>query len=166
MAEHHNPRYWKHKAWGAERLYVVSRWLWVRRLRIPSLVIKYINALLFRCYIDPEAAIGPRLDLPHGGFGVVIGGSASIGSDAIIFHTATIGSARPGPIVIGDRVYIGAGAKILGPIRIGDDVQVGANAVVVGDDVPDGSTVVGPPCRIIRARERQQRATSEASQVR
>jgi serine O-acetyltransferase len=154
MSISRNPKYWKHKAWGAERLYQLSRWLWVHRFCRLSLICKYINVLAFRCYIDPQANIGPRLDLPHSGFGLVIGASAEIGSDAIIFHGVTVGSAQPGPITIGDRIYIGTGATILGPIRIGADVRIGAGAVVVGSDIPDGATVVAPRSRVVLATAR------------
>jgi serine O-acetyltransferase len=88
---------------------------------------------------------------------VVIDGSVDIGRDCLINPWVTIGlsgsrrwgfDAR-GP-VIGDRVYIGTGAKILGPITIGDDVRIGANAVVI-DDVPGGATVVGAPARVVHS---------------
>jgi serine O-acetyltransferase len=71
-----------------------------------------------------------------------------IGCDAIIMHNVTIGHARPGRIVIGNRFCAGAGATILGPVRIGHDVTIGANATV-HFDVPDGATVVGQRARII-----------------
>lgn len=105
--------------------------------------------LLFSGAIDSSADIAARLDLPHGGFGVIIGGSAKIGSDAIIFHNVTIGSAHPGPIDIGDRVYIGTGAIILGPIIIGSDVRIGAGAVVRGENIPDRSIVKSPKSSLI-----------------
>ncbi len=80
-----------------------------------------------------------------------------IGDDCVFSPWVTIGlSGRRkfgfdtrGPI-IGDRVFIGTGVKILGPITIGDDVRIGANAVVI-DDVPSGSTVVGVPARIVHS---------------
>jgi serine O-acetyltransferase len=138
-----NKRYWPHSQWGAEYLYYLSHRLWERRFRRLALLVKYLNAALFRVHIDCPARIGPRLDLPHGGFGVVIAPEVEIGEDAIIFHNVTVGHAKPGPIVIGDRFYAGAGAVILGPLRIGNDVTIGANTTVTFD-VPDGATVVGP----------------------
>lgn len=148
MTESQNPRSVLHREWGTVRLYRASRRFWLHKWRIPALIAKYLNVVVFRCYIDPQAEIGPRLDLPHGGFGVVIGPRATIGSDAVIFHNVTIGSRRPGPTTIGDRAYIGTGAKILGPLNIGSDVLIGANAIVV-EDIPDGATVVGAASRII-----------------
>lgn len=162
-----NRKYWNHRAWGVERLYYASHRLWSSGWRFISLVIKYLNITVFRCYIDPQASIGPRLDLPHSGFGVVIGSSARVGSDAIILHNVTLGNAQPGLIVIGDRVYIGAGATILGPIKIGNDVKIGAGALVVGEDIPDGATVMAPPGRVVvsTARVRSHAVTRDADLV-
>jgi serine O-acetyltransferase len=151
--ESKNKRYWSHAQWGAEALYYLSHRLWERGYRRLSLLPKYLNVMLFRAYIDSPAQIGVRLDLPHGGFGVVIGRDVKIGDDAIIFHKVTIGHAKPGPVVIGDRLYAGTGASIIGPLRIGHDVTIGANAVVTFD-VPDGATVVGQKARIIHPEAR------------
>jgi len=111
-------------------------------------VLKYLNIILFRAYIDCPASIGARLDLPHGGFGVVIGPDVNIGDDAILLHNVTIGHARPGPVVIGNRFYAGTGAIIIGPLCIGNDVTIGANTTVTFD-VPDGATVVSQKARVI-----------------
>lgn len=145
--ESKNKRYWPHPQWGAEALYYRSHRLWMLGFKRLATVIKFLNVLLFRAYIDCPARIGARLDLPHGGFGVVIGPEVEIGEDAIIFHNVTIGHAKPGPIVIGDRLYAGTGAIILGPVRIGNDVTIGANATV-SFDVPDGVTVIGQKAQI------------------
>lgn len=84
--------------------------------------------------------------------GVVIGETAEIGDDVTIYHGVTLGgiSTDPGKRhpTIGDRVIIGAGAKVLGPIKIGDDSRIGANAVVV-KEVPSSSVVVGVPGQIV-----------------
>lgn len=103
-------------------------------------IIKYANVMLFRAYIPPDATIGKRLDLPHGGFGVIMHENTKIGDDAIIFHNVTFanGGAR-----VGDRVYIGCGVTIIGPVKIGNDVVIGANTVI-NFDIPDNTTVVGP----------------------
>jgi serine O-acetyltransferase len=146
--ESKNRRYWPHAQWGCEAIYYLSHTLWMRGFKRLALLVKYLNVMLFRTYIDCPAKIGVRLDLPHGGFGVVIGPDVTIGDDAIIFHNVTIGHAKPGPVIIGDRLYAGTGARILGPLRIGDDVTIGANAVVTFD-VPDGATVVGQKAHMI-----------------
>lgn len=102
--------------------------------------------------IHPGAVIGKRLFIDHG-MGVVIGETTVIGDDVIIFHGVTLGGTgkqkkRRHP-VIGNRVLIGAGAKILGYIRIGDGVKIGANAVVL-QDIPANVTVVGIPGAMVR----------------
>jgi serine O-acetyltransferase len=155
--ESKNRRYWPHAQWGAEILYRWSHSLWLRKYSTLALAVKYLNVILFRAYIDCPASIGARLDLPHGGFGVVIGPNIKIGEDAIIFHNVTIGHAKPGLTVIGDRFYAGAGATILGPVRIGNDVTIAANATV-SFDVPDCATVVGQKARVI-VPERSDRET-------
>ena len=103
--------------------------------------------------IGRRVAIGPCVIIPHGH--VVIDGTVTIGRDCVINPWVTIGLSgsrrygfdQRGPI-IGDRVHIGTGAKVLGPITVGDDVRIGANAVVI-DDVRSGATVVGAPARIV-----------------
>jgi serine O-acetyltransferase len=83
--------------------------------------------------------------------GVVIGETAEVGDDVVLFHGATLGgrSMRHGKRhpTLGNRVVVGAGAKILGPVRIGDGAQIGANAVVV-KDVPAGAVAVGVPAEV------------------
>ncbi len=96
--------------------------------------------------IHPGAKIGKRLVIDHG-VGVVIGETAVIGDDCIIFHGVTLGGIKFDKIkrhpTVGDRVLIGAGAKVLGPLSIGNDVKIGANAVVM-KDVTEGATIVAP----------------------
>lgn len=88
--------------------------------------------------------------LPHGINGIVIHPTCVIGKNVTIMHQVTIGTRKVNKsAVIGDNVFIGAGAKILGDISIGNNVKIGANAVVL-EDIPDNSTVVGNPARIIR----------------
>ncbi len=104
--------------------------------------------------IGRQVIVGQGLIIPHGH--VVIDGNVEIGSDCSINPWVTIGlSGRRrwafdyrGPI-IGDRVTIGTGAKVLGPITVGDGARIGANAVVI-DDVPANATVVGAPAHVVR----------------
>jgi serine O-acetyltransferase len=99
--------------------------------------------------IHPGARLGRRLFIDHG-MGVVIGETTEVGDDVTLFQGVTLGgrSMAPGKRhpTLGDRVTVGAGAKVLGPLAIGDDVQIGANAVVVKDG-PSGSVMVGVPAR-------------------
>jgi serine O-acetyltransferase len=101
--------------------------------------------------IHPAARLGPGLFIDHA-TGVVIGETAEVGSDVTIYHGVTLcgtrlerGKRHPS---VGDRVTIGAGAKILGPITVGHDSRIGANAVVV-KPVPPDSVVVGVPGQIV-----------------
>ncbi len=105
--------------------------------------------------IPHSAVLGRRVRVEHQG-GIVVHGCAVIGDDVIIRQGVTIGNRhleRPDDApVIGSRVNIGSGAVILGAITIGDDVSIGSNAVVL-DNVPGGSTVVGPRAAIRRRSE-------------
>ena len=141
----YNPRSVPHPARGAEHLYYLSNRLFFKGWYRFANIIKHLNTMLFRNHIPPSVTIGKRLELAHGGCGVVIHSDTIIGDDAIIFQNVTIGN---GGTIIGDRVYIGAGAVILGEIEIGNDVAIGANAVV-NFSVSNGATVVGPKARII-----------------
>ena len=104
--------------------------------------------------IPAGADIGGGLHVGHIG-GIVVSPQAHIGRDCNLSQGVTIGVGgrgdKRGVPFIGDRVYIGPGAKVFGPIRIGNDVAIGANAVVC-DDVPDNAVVVGMPARIISMR--------------
>ena len=122
-------------------------WTKLPALRFFARLLSEIARSLTGVEIHPGAVLGRRFFIDHG-MGVVIGETAVIGDDVLMFHTSTLGGrsmtkGKRHPTV-GDRVVIGAGAKILGPILIGDDVQIGANAVVV-KDVDAGSVVVGVP---------------------
>jgi serine O-acetyltransferase len=104
--------------------------------------------------IGSTAVIGRRLSIEHHGC-IVIHGNSVIGDDCLIRHGVTLGNTGfddPfGAPKLGNRVQIGAGAKILGRITVGDDAIIGANAVVIGD-VPDGAAVGGVPARMLSAR--------------
>ena len=96
-----------------------------------------------------EAVVGERLVIEHTG-AIVISGDAIFGDDCILRQGVTVGLRHRGirgSPQLGDRVDIGAGAKLLGPIRIGSDVAIGANAVVLSD-VPDHCIAIGVPARI------------------
>lgn len=104
--------------------------------------------------IHPGAKIGRRFFIDHG-MGVVIGETTEIGDDVLLYQGVTLGGTgkekgKRHP-TIGNNVVIGTGAKILGNIRIGDFVKVGAGSVVIRS-VPDHSTVVGVPGRVVRAK--------------
>jgi len=105
--------------------------------------------------IHPGARIGRRFFIDHG-MGVVIGETAEIGDDVLLYQGVTLGgtgneTGKRHP-TLGNRVVVGTGAKILGNIKIGDNVRIGAGSVVV-HPVPDHSTVVGIPGRVVRMRD-------------
>ncbi|MEJ2213090.1 MAG: serine O-acetyltransferase [Gammaproteobacteria bacterium] len=101
--------------------------------------------------IHPGAKIGRRFFIDHG-MGVVIGETAIINDDCTLYHGVTLGgtswSKGKRHPTLGNNVVVGAGAKVLGPIEIGDNARIGSNAVVV-KSVPDNSTVVGVPGRLV-----------------
>ncbi len=122
----------------------VSHRLWSMRLRIVARMFSNWSRFLTGIEIHPGAVIGRRVVIDHG-MGVVIGETAVIGDDVLMYHGVTLGgkeytTAKRHP-TIGNRVLIGAGAKIIGNITIGDDAKIGANAVVT-KDVPAGAVVV------------------------
>ncbi len=104
--------------------------------------------------IHPGATIGRRFFIDHG-MGVVIGETTEIGDDCLIYQNVTLGGTgnergKRHP-TLGNNVVVGTGAKVLGGIRIGNNVKIGAGSVVV-HPVPDHSTVVGIPGRVVRFR--------------
>jgi serine O-acetyltransferase len=106
-------------------------------------------SVLTQSDIDPRARLGQRLMLPHPN-GVIVHDEAIIGDDCMIMQQVTVGMIGGGEVPeIGNRVYIGAGAKIIGKVRVGDGARIGANAVVT-QDVPANCTAVGIPARIIQ----------------
>ena len=98
--------------------------------------------------IDVGVRFGRNLRLPHP-TGVVVHRSVVIGDDCMLMQQVTLGQlAADGLPMIGSRVYIGSGAKVLGPVKIGDGARIGANAVVL-TDVPSGATAVGVPAKVV-----------------
>src|SRR6266446_5433388 len=117
-------------------------------------IISQVSRFLTGIEIHPGATIGRRFFIDHGS-GVVIGETTEIGDDCLLYQGVTLGGTgnekgKRHP-TLGNRVVVGTGAKVLGSIRIGDDVKIGAGSVVVRP-VPDYSTVVGIPGRVVRTR--------------
>jgi serine O-acetyltransferase len=145
---------WRRGLWVMP-IYFFGRW----RYRLPRTIrppfsfayrtLKTLSEILTGIELPCEALVGRRFRIDHCG-DIVISGDAVIGDDVVIRNGVTIGLRRVserGSPTIGNRVDIGAGAKILGPISIGDDVLIGANAVVL-QDVPSNSIAVGVPARV------------------
>lgn len=113
-------------------------------------MISYFTRIITGIEIHPAAKIGRRFFIDHGE-GVVIGETAIVGNDVLIYQQVTLGgtgkeSGKRHP-TLGNNVIVGAGAKVLGNITIGDNVRIGAGSVVI-ENVPPHSTVVGIPARI------------------
>ena len=136
-----------HAIWGHR----ISHWLWNRGARLAARTFAELTRILTGVDIHPGALLGSGLFIDHA-TGVVIGETAEVGDDVTLYHGVTLGGSgadtgKRHPTV-GDRVVIGAGAKVLGAIKIGEDSRIGANAVVV-KPVPSGSVVVGVPGQVI-----------------
>ncbi|MBV9035866.1 MAG: serine O-acetyltransferase [Acidobacteriaceae bacterium] len=132
----------------------IAHWFYRERFFVLARCISTVSRLLTSIEIHPGAKIGERLFIDHG-LGVVIGETAEIGDDVLLYQGVTLGGTgnecgKRHPTV-GNRVVVGAGAAVLGNITLGDDVRVGAGSVVV-HSVPPRSTVVGIPGRVVRTR--------------
>ena len=133
---------------GRWRYGIHNRWL---RLPFSILykILKLLSQILTGIDLPCEVTVGRRFRIEHFG-DIIISGDTVFGDDVVIRNGVTVGLKRTnerGAPVIGNRVDIGTGAKILGPIRIGDDVVIGANAVVL-QDVPPNSLAIGVPAQI------------------
>lgn len=132
--------------------YKIARFLYKNRLYYLSRVVQNRGKRITGIEIHPMATIGKNLFIDHG-MGVVIGETAVIGDDVIIYHGVTLGAtgkdkSKRHP-TIGNNVLIGANASVLGNITIGDNVKIGAGAVVL-KDVKENTTVVGVPAQKVR----------------
>jgi len=117
--------------------------------------------------IHPGASIGRRLVIDHG-MGIVIGETAEIGDDCLIYHGVTLGGTgkdvgKRHP-TIGDNVLIGTGAKVLGPIKVGNGSRIAANSVVLSE-IPPNSTAVGVPAKVVRKDGKKVNYVGEVDQV-
>jgi serine O-acetyltransferase len=134
--------------------------IWVHRLthrmwtrpggRLAARLLSQLARAVTGVEIHPGAQIGRRFFIDHG-MGVVIGETAEIGDDVLMYHGVTLGGRSMEHVkrhpTVGNNVTIGAGARILGPVRIGDRVQIGANTVVVRD-IPAGAVATGVPAKV------------------
>ena len=149
-------RQWSRQGLWAMLVYRYGNWRYgiqTRALRLPFSMLykllKVLSEILTGIELPCEVKLGRRFRIDHFG-GIVISGDAVFGDDCVIRNGVTVGlrnTGQRGSPVIGNRVDIGAGAKVLGAIRIGDDVAIGANAVVI-TDVPSNSIAVGVPAKI------------------
>jgi serine O-acetyltransferase len=151
----HERDIWRQGFWTL-LIYRFGRW----RYRLPGLVrkpfslvyklLKFTGQVMTGIDLPCETMVGRRLRIEHFG-GIIVSGDTVIGDDVVIRNGVTLGLRRTGERgapILGNRVDIGAGAKLLGKIHIGDGAVIGANSVVL-QDVPAGALAVGIPARII-----------------
>lgn len=144
-----------------------AHWCYEHNLKLVGRAISQISRHRTGIEIHPGAKIGKRLVIDHG-MGIVIGETAEIGDDCLIYHGVTLGgtgkeSGKRHP-TIGNNVLIGTGAKVLGPFTVGDNSRIAANSVVL-KEIPPDSTAVGVPARIVRIAGQKIDYASEVDQV-
>ena len=130
----------------------VAHWLYCRDMKFLARAVSQWSRFWTGIEIHPGAKIGKRLVIDHG-MGIVIGETAEIGDDCLIYQGVTLGGTgkdvgKRHP-TLGNNVMVGSGAKVLGPFKVGNNVRIAANSVVLRE-VPDNATVVGVPGRIVR----------------
>lgn len=145
-------------------LHRLAHFLWSVKLKLIARIFSHLARVITGIEIHPGAQIGRRFFIDHG-MGVVIGETAIIGDDCTLYHGVTLGGTtwkkgKRHP-TLKDNVVIGAGAKILGPITLGNNSKVGSNAVVV-TDIPNDSTAVGIPAKIIESGEKLKKFSAYA----
>ena len=130
----------------------LAHWLYRHKLRFLARCVSQWSRFWTGIEIHPGAKIGRRLVIDHG-MGIVIGETAEIGDDCLLYHGVTLGGTgkdqgKRHP-TIGNNVLVSTGAKVLGPFKVGDNARIAANAVVL-TEVPDNATAVGIPAQIVR----------------
>jgi serine O-acetyltransferase len=128
-------------------MYRFMQWSQRHRLAPLAMLFNKLNVWFGRCIIGRGAEFGPGFVLIHS-YGVVVNSSVCGGKNIKIEHLVTIGAERDESPVLGDDLFVGAGAKIIGGVTIGSRVKIGANAVVT-KSLPDDVTAVGIPARIV-----------------
>ena len=131
--------------------YRIAHWLLRHHCRFLARAVSQWSKLWTGIEIHPGARIGKRLVIDHG-TGIVIGETAEIGDDCLLYQGVTLGGTgkdvgKRHP-TLGNNVMVGAGAKVLGPIHVGNNARIAANAVVLRE-VPDNATVVGVPGHVV-----------------
>ena len=151
----------------AVRSHRLAHWCYRHNLKFLARAISQRSRRRTGIEIHPGATIGRRLVIDHG-MGIVIGETAEIGDDCLIYHGVTLGGTgkdvgKRHP-TIGNNVLIGTGAKVLGPIKVGDNSRIAANSVVL-KEIPEDSTAVGIPARVVRIAGQKVNFAGEVDQV-
>lgn len=146
---------WLYPGLHAVLIHRVTHALWVRDMQFLPRLISQLTRWITGIEIHPGATIGRRLFIDHG-MGVVIGETAIIGDDVVMYQGVTLGGTgkergKRHP-TIGNQVVVGVGAKVLGAITVGEGARIGGGAVVV-KNVPPHSTAIGVPARVVVTRD-------------
>lgn len=145
----------------------IAHWLYERNLKFLARCVSQWSRFWTGIEIHPGAKIGRRLVMDHG-MGIVIGETAEIGDDCLIYHGVTLGGTgkdhgKRHP-TIGNNVLISCGAKVLGPFKVGDNARIAANAVVLSE-VPEAATAVGIPAQVVRIAGRAANFADDVDQI-
>ena len=151
----------------AVRSHRKAHWCYEHGLKFMARLISQSSRHRTGIEIHPGAKIGKRLVIDHG-MGIVIGETAEIGDDCLIYHGVTLGGTgkdvgKRHP-TIGNNVLIGTGAKVLGPFKVGDNSRIAANSVVLSE-IPPNSTAVGVPARVVKVDGRKVNYVGEVDQI-
>ena len=145
----------------------LAHWLYCHNRRFLARFVSQWSRFWTGIEIHPGAKIGRRLVIDHG-MGIVIGETAEVGDDCLIYHGVTLGGTgkdqgKRHP-TIGNNVLISAGAKVLGPFTVGDGARIAANAVVLSE-IPKGATAVGVPAHVVRVYGKKVDYANEVNQT-
>ena len=145
----------------------VAHWFYLHHMKFMARCISQWSRFWTGIEIHPGARIGRRLVIDHG-LGIVIGETAELGDDCLLYHGVTLGGTgkdhgKRHP-TIGNNVMISAGAKVLGPFKVGDNARIAANAVVL-QEVPEDATAVGIPAQVVRIAGKVTHYADEVDQI-
>jgi len=147
--------------------YRISHWFFEKKYFTIARVISQTSRFFTGIEIHPGAKIGKGLFIDHG-MGVVIGETAEIGDNCLIYQGVTLGGTgkdhgKRHP-TLGNNVMVGAGAKVLGPFKVGDNAKIASNAVVL-EEVPENATAVGVPARIVKRDGMKMKTCQDLDQI-
>ena len=145
----------------------LAHFLYCRHLKFLARFVSQWSRFWTGIEIHPGARIGRRFVIDHG-MGIVIGETAEVGDDVLLYHGVTLGGTgkdqgKRHP-TIGNNVMISCGAKVLGPFKVGDNSRIASNAVVLSE-VPPNATAVGVPARVVRIAGEKVDYASEVDQI-
>ena len=145
----------------------LAHWLYQHRLFLPARFVSQWSRFWTGIEIHPGATIGHRLVIDHG-MGIVIGETAEIGDDCLLYQGVTLGGTgkdqgKRHP-TLGNNVLVGSGARVLGPFKVGDNARIAANSVVLSE-VPPDATAVGIPAQVVRIAGRTTHYADEVDQT-